>query len=57
MADLAKEAAAVLGLPVAKTKLTCGEEVLEDSMRLSEVKEKELTAVVVNTIKAFKRHL
>ena len=58
VADLAKEAAAVLELPVAKTKLTRGEEVLKDSLRLSEadLNGAELTAVVVNSIKV-RRHV
>lgn len=59
VADLAKEAATLLDLPVAQTKITCGGEVLADSATLEACQldeNSDLTAVVMNTIKV-KRHV
>ena len=59
VAQLAKEAAAVLDLPVAQTKIVCGGEVLKDLDTLESCKldeNSDLTAVVMNTIKV-RRHV
>eukprot|EP00438_Fugacium_kawagutii_P031449 Skav200325 [mRNA] locus=scaffold1760:150800:168374:- [translate_table: standard] len=59
VADLAKRAAAMLDLPVAKTKIACGGEVLEDGASIESAKldaNSDLTAVVMNSIKV-RRHV
>ncbi|CAL1134261.1 unnamed protein product, partial [Cladocopium goreaui] len=59
VAELAKRAAALLDLPVAKTKIACGGEVLDEMTSIASAKldaSSDLTAVVMNSIKV-RRHV